>query len=468
MSSSPVKAESAPLPGGAELASARTVAPPSYRDLLIFLAPLLFTGLMMTADQPLVNAALTRLPGAQEALAALVVAFGLALVYESPHVTMIEVATALATTRQALSLLRRFYLVFAAGLAVLAAALLASPLYDALVLGLMGIPPGVAAAARATLAAFVLWPIPIGWRRLHQGALIRHGHSRAVGAGATVRVIALLGSLAALLAVFNGTLGGGTIGALAMLGSVTAEAVYTDLAARRLLRALPAADLTNPHRQPLTLGALWDVFWPLAGTTALNTLNRPLLSAGIAAAGVVAGGLHGGEEALAAWGVSWGVIMLINGATLVLSQVAIAWDADPRPGIRGRGTRIILGAGLGLTALVALIAWTPLADWLLGQIYVVTPDLAAVATPVIRLLVPVPILAAVGGLLRGRLIARGRSRVVRTAQIVDLGVLLIVLGVGTHWPFPTLAPGGALLGALATLAVLTSDAAVLGWRLRRG
>lgn len=468
MSSSLLPAEPASRAGVAEPAPARPAAPPSYRDLLIFLAPLLFTGLMMTADQPLVNAALTRLPGAQEALAALVVAFGLALVYEAPHVTMIEVATALATTRQALGLLRRFYAVFAGALAVLAAALLASPLYDALVRDLMGIPPDVAAAARPTLAAFVLWPIPIGWRRLHQGALIRHGHSRAVGAGATVRIVALLGTLAALLAVFNGTLGGSTIGALAMLGSVTAEAVYTDLAARRLLRGLPAADPAAPARAPLTLGGLWEVFWPLAGTTILNTLNRPLLSAGIAAAGAGAGGAHGSEAALAAWGVGWGVISLINGATLVLSQVAIAWDADPRPGIRGRGARIIVGAGLGLTALVALVAWTPLADWLLGAIYAVTPALAAAATPVIRLLVPVPILAAVGGLLRGRLIARGRARAVRTAQIVDLGVLLLVLGVGTHWPDPATAPGGALLGAVASLAVLLSDAAVLAWSLRRG
>ena len=88
----------------------------------------------------------------------------------------------------------------------------------------MGIPADVAAAARPTLAVFLLWPMPIGWRRLHQGALIRHGHSRAVGAGATVRVVALLAGLAALLAGFSGVLGGSTIGALAMLLSVTAEA----------------------------------------------------------------------------------------------------------------------------------------------------------------------------------------------------------------------------------------------------
>ena len=236
------KAELTTQPAHLQAAAA---APPSYRSLLVFLAPLVFTGVMMVMDTNVVNAALTRLPGPQEALAALVVAFSLALVYEAPHVTMIEVATALATTRQALGLLRRFYGVLALVLGLGAAVIVLSPLYDGLVRGVMCIPPGVAQAAQPALAVFLLWPVPIGWRRLHQGALIRHGHSRAVGAGAGVRILTLGGSLAALLWLFAGTLGGGTIGALAMLVSVTAEAVYTDLAARRLLRALPDAPPTT-------------------------------------------------------------------------------------------------------------------------------------------------------------------------------------------------------------------------------
>jgi hypothetical protein len=431
------------------------------------MGPLVFTGFMMTMDTPVVNAALTRLPGPQAALAALVVAFSLALVYEAPHVTMIEVATALATTRQALGLLRRFYGALALGLGLLAASVVFTPLYDGLVQGLMGLQAGVAAAARPALAVFLLWPVPIGWRRLHQGALIRHGHSRAVGAGATVRIVTLGVSLAALLILFTDHLGGGTIGALAMLLSVTAEAVYTDLAARRLLQDLPAAVPGDPVLQPLTGRALWDVFWPLAGTSVLSMMNRPLLSAGIAAAAVATGGPGADEAALAAWGLAWSVVMLVDGATLLFSQVAIAWDSDPRPGVARQGARLIMGLGLGLAGVLALIAYTPLAGWLLGQIYGASPLLAGLALPVVQVLVPMPILLSAGAVLRGRLIARGRARAVRTAQFVDLAVLGAVVLAALSWPDPATRPAGAMLGALATLAVWTSDLLVLSWSLRR-
>ena len=438
----------------------------SYRTLVVFLIPLLFTGMMMTFDSPVVNGALTRLPDAQQALAAMVVALSLAFVYEAPHVSMIEVATALATTRQALGLIRRFYVGLAAVMALLAVAVLATPLYDALVPGLMGIPAAVATEVRGTLVVFLFWPVPIGWRRLHQGALIRFGHSRAVGAGATIRVVTLVVSLAALLVAFTGRLPGSTIGTLAMLISVTAEAAYTDVAARRLLAGLPDADPSDSARRALTLRALWDVFWPLAGTAIINTLNRPLLSAGIAAVAVAAAGAGAEEPALAAWGVAWGLAVLLYGPTLTLSQVSIAWEKDPRPGMTERGARVILGIGLLLAGALAGIAFTPLAGWLLGEVYVVTPALAAVAQPVMQIVVPVPLLMAASALVRGRLIARGRPRAVRTAQIVDLLVLAAVLTLGLTWPLPLPRPGGALVAALGMLAVGVSDLSVLAWRLR--
>ncbi|HMA35217.1 MAG TPA: hypothetical protein VKY74_12175, partial [Chloroflexia bacterium] len=98
----------------AGVAPGEEAAAPGYRQLAVFLGPLVFTGLMMTTDTPFVNAALARLPHAEEALAAFVVAFSLALLYEAPHIMMIEAGTTLATNRRALALLRRFY----AGLAI--------------------------------------------------------------------------------------------------------------------------------------------------------------------------------------------------------------------------------------------------------------------------------------------------------------------------------------------------------------
>ncbi|HUS17415.1 MAG TPA: hypothetical protein VM536_20660 [Chloroflexia bacterium] len=451
-----------PLVGTSTVSGATAV--PGYRALAVFVGPLLFTGLMMTTDTPVVNAALARLPRAEEALAAFVVAFSLALLYEAPHIMMIEVGTTLATTRQALALLRRFYGLMALVVGIIGATVVFTPLYDLLVSNVMQIPLGVAEAARPAVAVFLLWPLPIGWRRLHQGALIRHGQSRAVGAGAFARIGMLLAAMAVLLPTLGGSIPSSALGALAMLASVTAEAAYTHWTANRLLRDLPARAADG---QELTQRGLWQFYWPLAGTSLLNTLNRPLLSAGLAAAASVTGGIAGADVALAAWGVAFGMLFLVNGATLTLGQVAIAWDAHPEAAYRRRGDRLILGLGVGLTLLVAAAVVSPVAAWLLDTIYTVSPAVRAAALPVLALLTPVPLFFTVNSLLRGKLINRRQTRLVQRAGLIDLLVLAAVLFAGVHWPDPATRPAATTLGALAMLAVYSTDFVVLGLGLRR-
>ena len=447
----------------AGVAPGEEAAAPGYRQLAVFLGPLVFTGLMMTTDTPFVNAALARLPHAEEALAAFVVAFSLALLYEAPHIMMIEAGTTLATNRRALALLRRFYAGLAIVVGLIGATVVFSPLYDGLVGGLMQIPPDVATAARPAVAVFLLWPLPIGWRRLHQGALIRHGQSRAVGAGAFARVGMLVAAMVGLVPLLGGVIPSSAIGALAMLASVTAEAAYTHWSAGRLLADLPAA---APAGQDLTLRGLWTFYWPLAGTSLLSTLNRPILSAGLAAAAGAVGGAAAADTALAAWGLAWGLLFLVNGATLTLGQVAIAWDAHPSAAWRRRGDRLILGVGLALAGLVAAALLTPLAGWLLDTVYDVSPVVRATALTTLALLVPVPILFTINSLLRGKLIHRRQTRRVQRAQIVDLGVMVGVLLAGIYWPDAAARPTATTLGALAMLAVYSTDLLVLTLGIR--
>src|SRR5689334_15051625 len=88
----------ADLPASATLTreqpASHAVAPPqrtiSYSSLLLFYLPLGFSGLMMTLDLPVVNAFLNRLPNPDTSVAALRVAFSLALVYEASHISMID------------------------------------------------------------------------------------------------------------------------------------------------------------------------------------------------------------------------------------------------------------------------------------------------------------------------------------------------------------------------------------------
>src|SRR5919199_4960719 len=83
----------------------------SYLSLLLFYLPLGFSGLMMTLDLPVVNAMLNRLPNPDVSVAALRVAFSMALVYEASHISMIDASTALSSDMHTFRMLRRFYVV---------------------------------------------------------------------------------------------------------------------------------------------------------------------------------------------------------------------------------------------------------------------------------------------------------------------------------------------------------------------
>src|SRR5829696_528319 len=94
-----VQAEEKDLPASAVQPPA-TANAVSYLSLLLFYLPLGFSGLMMTLDLAIVNGVLNRLPNPDASVAALRVAFSMALVYEAAHISMIDISTALSTDRR--------------------------------------------------------------------------------------------------------------------------------------------------------------------------------------------------------------------------------------------------------------------------------------------------------------------------------------------------------------------------------
>ena len=75
----------------------------SYLSLLLFYLPLAFSGLMMTLDLPIVNGVLNRFPNPDNSVAALRVAFSMALVYEASHISMIDISTAMSSPSRSMS-----------------------------------------------------------------------------------------------------------------------------------------------------------------------------------------------------------------------------------------------------------------------------------------------------------------------------------------------------------------------------
>jgi hypothetical protein len=463
LTTSATVADGAPA-GNIEAASARQAV--TYLSLLLFYLPLGFSGLMMTLDLPVVNAVLNRLPNPDTSVAALRVAFSLALVYEASHISMIDASTALSSDLTVFRMLRRFYLLMAGVLLVVACVVAFSPLYDLVVLKLMNIPAGVAQAARPAVWAFLLWPIPIGWRRLYQGALIKHGHPKPVGAGGLVR----LGALAVGLVFFDwlGTnvvrIEPAAIAVLAMLVSVTAEAVAVHGWTQRVMRSMPE---TTPGKPQLSYRDLWHFVFPLSGTAIMSTLVQPVLTAGIASAAIAWASPNGSVVAVASYSMAWSVAFLVFGPTLSMTQASIAWHSSPDHQVRERGPRLIIAMGVGLGALMAVATFTPFAYWVFTTLLHTQPQTAVMAVDVARWLVPMPILNAGSFMLRGKLIARHRPRAVRLAQFIDLAAMVTIIVLALLSPWFHGLPAAPLAAAAYDL-MLCVDIAVLTVSLRSG
>ena len=109
-----------------------------------------------------------------------------------------------------------------------------TPLFDFIVVRIMNSPAEIIEPARIGLRIMLPWTWSIAYRRFNQGVLIRFGHSKAVGLGTLVRltrvgIILAIGSL-------DGSFAGIVVATAAIASGVLAEAAYTGLRVRGVLR----------------------------------------------------------------------------------------------------------------------------------------------------------------------------------------------------------------------------------------
>jgi progressive ankylosis protein len=179
--------------------------------------------------------------------------------------------------------------------------------------------------------------------------------------------------------------------------------------------------------QPLTWGGLFRQFLPLSLSDMIMVLAGPIIIAGLAR-------LPDQNIHLAAYGVAEAMAILVESPIIMLlhASTALSRDRAAFEGLR----RFMIWANIALTALFALIAFTPLYDLIfrtwLGQ----PAAVATAARPAFALLLLWP--AAIGWrrFYQGVLITRKRSALVGMASIVRLVslVLMVILGVSLRWP----------------------------------
>lgn len=406
--------------------------------------PLAASWLVMALEMPVVSAVMARLADPEIHLAAYGgVVFPVALIIEAPVIMLLAASVALAKDAASSALIYRFMMVIGAALTVVHAGVAFTPLFDLLVVPVLGPPEGVIEPARLGLKIMLPWTWAIGYRRFHQGLLIRYGRSQHVSYGTALRLITVGG--AAALVGFGFGASGIVAATSAIAAGVTVEALYSAWAAMPVIRV--RLKHAKPLQVPLGLRSFLDFYLPLVLTGLLSLLVQPIGSAAIAR-------MPEALASLAVWPVANGLIFMLRSVGFALNEVVVALLDRPGAYRALRDFTLLLAAALLVSTLA--VAFTPLAQLWFSGLSGLNAELTALSILAFTWALAWPALDVFRNLVQGLAVYTRRTAAISASMIVFLIVssVLLVAGVVTQ-RFPAL--------PVAMVAFVAATVAQIGW-----
>jgi len=420
------------------------------REIFWFWLPLFASWLLMTAEGPIVSAAINRLPNEVIMLAAQGIVVSLSVTIESPIINLLATSTALVKDRASYLLMRRFTLHWMVLLTAVSIALAFTPLFDLVVRTWLGTPEDVAKWVQPGLQIMIFWSAAIAWRRFLQGVLIHFNQPRKLAWGTAVRLLTSGGTVIGLATLTD--LPGVVNGATALMAGVIAEAIYATIAIRPLLQNELSETIVNDE-EPLTYRNLFWFHLPLAGTAVMVLLVQPLVTFSLAR-------LDRPTQSLAAWPVVFQIMLMARAAALALPEAVIALTKGPDSYAPIRRFSLILAAIVGVV--VTLFTFSPLARLYLFGVQDMTAEVGTLAQDSLIYFLPFPALTVIGMWLRGVLINGRKTTAINVAMVVNMVVTVTVLAIGLVGQWPGLPTAAVAL----TLAVL-AEIIYLAWRAQQ-
>lgn len=381
-------------------------------------SPLAASWLLMAVELPLLTMVVARLPDPTLHLGAYgSIVFPVALVIEGPIIMLLAAATALCVDMRSYRQVRRFMMAAGAALTALHVLVAFTSLYDVVARDVLGAPEAIREPGRIGLMIMTPWTWSIAYRRFHQGVMIRHGHSRAVGLGTVVRLLANAAVLGAGFAW--GELPGIVVGSSAVATGVLAEAAYIGWRVRPVLRERVAP--IEPRGVPLDLRTFLRFYVPLAmtplitlaiqpmGAAAMNRMPRPL-------------------DSVACWPAVHGLLFITRSVGMAYNEVVVSLVGEPGAVAALRTFHRRLAAIT--SGLLVLLAATPLADVWFARISGLPPELASLCRVGVAIAVLMPAMAVLQSFHQGVLVRARTTRPVTMAVLLYFGTAGVLLAVG--------------------------------------
>jgi hypothetical protein len=420
----------------------------SQKKIFIFWLPLFASWLLMTAEGPFVTAVINRLPDEVIMLAAQGIVVSLSVLIESPIINLLATSTALVKDRPSYLLMRRFTIHWAILLTIISALVAFTPLFDLVVIDVLGTPEPVAQWVQPGLKIMILWSGAIAWRRFLQGVLIHFDYTRRIAWGTLIRLTSSAGT-AAFLGLYSG-FPGVVIGASALMAGVITEAAYTTLAVRPILNDQLSAARAIGVEPDMSYRELFQFHLPLAGTSVLTLLAQPLVTFSLAR-------LANPTISLAAWPVTFQITLMARAAAMAWPEAVIALSKDRETFLPIR--LFTFRMAFIITALMALFLFTPLAAFYIFVIQDMTSLVGELALSSLTLFLFFPALAVFISWLRGLLIKHRVTKQVNMGMAINLTLMAVVLAVGIAFQLPGLPTAAVALNVASFGEVL-----YLTWR----
>lgn len=387
----------------------------TYRSIFIFWVPLALTWLMMAFEQPFLITFIARSGEAKLNLAAFGIAGAFAMIFEAPIIMLMSASTALVTGHHSYRKLKHFTDLLNIGVTLIQMIMLMPPVFNFIVIELMGVPEEVAVIAHMALLLFLPWAASIGYRRFYQGILIRNNLTRRVTYGTMVRlsVIVVTG-----LILFSAGVKGAYIGAGAMSLAVLSEAIATRMMASATVRRL--IDMEDTENGHLNLRSISKFYYPLALTSILSLGVHPFVT-------FFMGRSTMAVESLAVLPVVTSLVFVFRSLGLSYQEVNIALIGRQRQNYDLlRNYAVYLG--VMVTVLISVIAFTPLAGLWFINVSGLTQELADLSYLPLQVMILLPALTVLLNFQRSLLVINGTTGPISAATAVELvGIIVIML-----------------------------------------
>ena len=407
----------------------------SYGEIFVFWFPLGLMWLMMAAEQPALTAVIARMPEAEVNLAAFGVVFAISLVAESPIIQMLSAATALAGHRQNYRLLLRFMHIMAAALTFVHLAIGLTPAYDLIVSGILNVPDHVMEASRLPFIVMAPFSAGVGYRRLWQGVLIRHGKTWVVPVSMVSRLVVL--AVVLWLGFTAWEISGALLAAVAIALGVTVSALAAGILNR--VYVTPHLRDAQPGEEVLGWHGLLHFYVPLSLTTIVFLIAQPMITFGIARSQLP-------ERSLAVWPVLNAYLFIFNSLGLSHQETSIALLKE-HPSTIARLRRFTAILAALLSGAMLLSALTPVGTWWFRTVSGLTPALLELTTTPLLIRAIVPALVTYKAWYRANYVGSGRTRVLAEGVVVYTLALFVLVYAGSSFV--------PLAGAITAAAALT-------------